>query len=283
MRQSLLLLIVLTSAACGRRAHDSQDAFRWEQEIPPGSTIHVRTRSGRIDVVPSDGHSARVAGSTHWVGRKDPVRFAWSQSGNDVYVCALWTARGDCDEHHDGFRGGNDSWLDMFSLFKRRSTNVTATFRVSLPPGVRVDARTLTGSIAMQGATNGVTARTLNGSIDIEKSAGPVEVKGTNGSIEVALDSLAPEDRVVIESVNGNATAVLPSSLDGDVQLSTVNGQVRSDFPISTEGGWRRNKIHGQIGNSSREVLLRTVNGNVSLLKQGAAQPAPAGAARQRS
>ena len=276
MRQSLLLLVLLGAAACGRRVHDAQDAFQWEQEIPPGSTIHLRTRSGRIDVVPSDGRSARLIGSTHWVGRKDPIRFAWSQNGSDVYLCAMWTARGDCNEHSDGLHGSDDSWLDMFSLFKRRSTNAAATLHVSLPSGVKVDARAINGSISMNGVTNGVTARTLNGSIHIERSAGAVEAEGTNGSVEVALDSLAPGDRVVVRSVNGNARAVLPATLDGDVQLSTVNGTVTSDFPINTSGTLKRNKIHGQIGNSSREVLLRTVNGNVSLLKPGDSQPAPA-------
>ena len=41
-----------------------------------------------------------------------------------------------------------------------------------------------------------------------------------------------PEDAVSLENVNGSMTAVLPATLDGDVQLSTVNGRVRSDFPI---------------------------------------------------
>ncbi|HEY2377663.1 MAG TPA: DUF4097 family beta strand repeat-containing protein [Gemmatimonadaceae bacterium] len=282
MRPYPLLFVLVFTASCGRRAHESVEAFRWQQEIPPGTTIHLRTRSGRIEVVPADDRSARITGSTHWIGRTDPIRFAWNQRGTDVYVCALWTRRGDCDEHNDGLRGPDDSWLDMFSLFKHRSTNAVASIRVSLPSGVKVDARSLNGSISMQGATNGITARTLNGSIEIEKSAGPVEAKGTNGSIEVALDSLAPEDQVVVESVNGNATAVLPPSLEGEVQLSTVNGRVRSDFPVSTEGELSRNKLHGQIGKSSREVRLRTVNGNVSLLKQGEAQPEPAAATHDR-
>ncbi|HKW09364.1 MAG TPA: DUF4097 family beta strand repeat-containing protein [Gemmatimonadaceae bacterium] len=274
MRSSPLLLALLCSvSACAHRSHESRDAFRWEEEIPPGSTIHLRTMTGRIDVVSVDGRSARVAGTTRWVGRSDPIHFVWTREGNDVYVCALWSANGDCNADSDGFGRAHHSWLDIFSLFKRQSTNAMASLNVSLPAGVKVDARTLNGGISMQGATSGVTAHTVNGSINIGQSAGPIEAKGTNGSIEVALDSLAPGDAVVLESVNGSMTAKLPPSLEGDVQLSTVNGRVRSDFPISTDGEITSRQLHGQIGKSSREVVLRTVNGNVTLLKQGDSQP----------
>jgi hypothetical protein len=266
---SLVLVLLCSAAACGRRAHESRDAFRWEEEVPPGSTIHLGTINGRIDVVPAEGRSASVAGSTRWVGRKDPIHFAWRRDGNDVYICALWTTNGDCGDENGGHFGSDHSWLDIFSLFKRRATNVVASLRVTLPTGVKVDAHTMDGGISMRGATAGISARVLNGSIDIEKSAGPIEAKGTNGSIEVALDSLAPDDHVVLETVNGSMTAVLPSNLEGDVQLSTVNGRVKSDFPISTSGEISNRRLRGQIGrSSSREVLLKTVNGNVSLLKQ---------------
>jgi hypothetical protein len=288
MRSHSLLLVLLCSAtACGRRAHESRDAFQWQEEIEPGTTIHLGTLTGRIDVVPADGRAARVAGSTHWVGRKDPIRFAWRRDGNDVYVCALWTTHGECSDNMDHFGGSGRSWLDMFSLFKRRSTDAVASLRVALPPGVKVDAHAVNGSISMRGATAGVNARVLNGSIDIDNSAGSVEAKGTNGSIQVSLDSLAPDDQVVLETVNGSMTAVLPPSLQAEVQLSTVNGRVKSDFPISTAGEINPHHLRGQIGQSSREVLLRTINGNISLLKQGGsssdASPPPERARRARS
>src|SRR5205085_8141258 len=150
-----LLALLCTATACGRRSHDVPDAFRWEEEVAPGATIHLRTLSARIEVTPADGRSARVAGSTHWVGRRDPVHFAWTREGDDVYVCALWSARADCTaDDHD--RGSDHSWLDMFSLFKRRSTNVTASLRVSLPAGVKVDARAANGTISLHGAPAGV-------------------------------------------------------------------------------------------------------------------------------
>ena len=287
MRKLISLLALFgTITACGRRAHDAPDTFRWEDDLEPGTTIHLRTVTGKIEVVPAEGRSARVSGSTHWVGRKDPIRFAWHRDGDEVYVCALWSSRGDCTDSDRGFSGSDHSWLDMFSLFKRRSTNAMASLRVSLPPGVKVDARTMNGSIAMVGATAGASARTLNGSISIDHSAGPVEAKGTNGSIEVSLDSLGPDDPIVLESVNGSTTAVVPADFEAEVRLSTVNGDVRTDFPITTDGEISKHKLRGQIGSSSREVVLKTVNGNISLLKQASptdpASPTPPAARRVR-
>jgi hypothetical protein len=258
------------------------DAFRWEEELEPGTTIHLRTMTGRIEVTSAEGRSARVAGSTHWVGRKDPIRFAWRRDGDEVYVCALWTSGGDCTEDGGGFGESRHSWLDMFSLFKRQSTNASASLRVALPAGVKVDAHTMNGSISTAGTTGGITARTLNGSINIDRAAGPVEAKGTNGSIAVVVDSLGPEDSILLESVNGSATATVPPDFEAEVQLSTVNGGVRSDFPVTTEGELSHHHLHGQIGNSSREVVLKTVNGNVSLLKHGASRSEPPIASRAR-
>jgi len=270
MRSACVAIAMLSATACGNRAHDAPDAFHWETDIPAGSTLHLRTSVGGIEVVPSHTRSMSVSGSTHWVGRRDPIRFAWRRDGDDVYVCALWSSRGDCNDESGGFRDSRRSWLDMFSLFKHRSTNAVASLRVALPAGVTVHAHTMTGEISLRGATAGVTAQTLNGAIHVDHAAGPIEAKGVNGEIRVALDSIGPDDNISIQSVNGGATAVLPADIAGEVQLSTVNGGVRTDFPITANGEMSTRDLHGQIGkSSSREIELRTVNGDVSLLKQG--------------
>jgi|tagenome__1003787_1003787.scaffolds.fasta_scaffold20681826_2 hypothetical protein len=268
MRTLVSLLAVCALTACGRRAHDSPEAFRWEAELEPGTTIHLRTNSGRIDVVPGSSRFARVTGATHWVGRNDPIRFAWKRDGDEVYVCALSSRRGDCEGGGGSFGDSDHSWLDIFSLFKHRSTNGMASFRVELPTDVKVEARTMNGSIALAGVTGGIEARTLNGSINISRAAGPIEAKATNGSIDAVIDSLGSDDEVTLEGVNGSMTAVLPPDLEAEVQLSTVNGGIRSDFPVTTEGELSKHRLRGQIGSSSREVVLKTVNGNVSLLKR---------------
>jgi putative adhesin len=267
MRTLFSLLALFAVMACGRRAHDSPDAFRWEAELEPGTTIHLRTGTGRIDVTPGSSRFARVTGATHWVGRNDPIRFAWKRDGDELYVCALRSSRSDCDEDSGSFGDSGHSWLDIFSLFKRRSTNAMASFRVEIPSQVKVDARTMSGTISLSGVTGGISAETVNGSIDIHHAAGAVEAKSTNGNIDAVIDSLAADDEVTLKGVNGSMTAVLPPDFEAEVDLSTVNGGIRSDFAVTTEGELSKRHLHGQIGSSSREITLKTVNGNVSLLR----------------
>jgi putative adhesin len=282
MRTSVsVLVLACIVAACGGRAHDEPDAFHWQAQVEPGSTLHLSTVTGRIDVAPAPDRQLRVTGSTHSVGR-NPIHFASRQDGDEVYVCALWRSRGSCSDNGDSFGSGH-SWLDMFSLFKHRSTGGAASIKVELPPGVSVEAHTTNGQISLVGTRGGVKARTLNGSINIQNAAGPIDARATNASIDVSLDSLGPEDEITLKTINGSTTVIAPAGVEGDVRLRTVNGSVRSDFPITAEGRSSSHELRGQIGQSSREITIETVNGNVSLLKaNGASKRAEAQAVELR-
>ena len=279
MRSIAVLTLLLVLGACGGRAHDVADAFHWQTELPPGSTLHLRTSTGRIEVAPAHGNVANVVGSKRWRGRNDAVHFSWVRNGGDVWVCAMIGNGGNCGPNYR-ITADHSSWLDMFSLFKRRPRNVEASLTVELPPGVRVDARTNSGELDIHGAKGGVGARTLNGSITIDGAAGQIDARSVNGAIDVQVDSLAPNDGISVETVNGGITAKLPPGTQGVVELSTVNGSVQSDFPLTASGEMSGHRVRGQIGTSSREIRLKTVNGSVELLKQSGA-PAGDAAGRQ--
>ena len=52
------------------------------------------------------------------------------------------------------------------------------------------------------------------------------------------------------------------------------------EFPLTASGEIAGHRIRGQIGNSSRDIRLRTVNGSVELLKGPTAPAAEASARR---
>jgi hypothetical protein len=254
-------------AGCGHRLHVVDDAFHWEDELPAGSTVHVRTTNGRVEVSPSHESAVRISGSKRWrTGREGDVQFMTTRSGNDVYVCAVW-GRGRCDERGYQSKGRSFSILRIFSLFNRRGSDMTADIDVSLPPGVKIDAGTSNGSIEVDGASAGVVAHTVNGQVEVRDASGAVSATTVNGNVSVQLDSLGDTDALHFETVNGSVKVHLPASLGGAVQLSTVNGSVTSDFPISISGSVNRHQIRGQIGSSTRPIVLRSVNGGVQLLK----------------
>jgi hypothetical protein len=246
--------------------HVVEEAFQWEDVLPAGSTVHVRTTNGRVEVSPSHENAVRIAGSKRWrSGREGDVQFISTRSGNDVYVCAVW-GRGRCDERGYQSKGRSFSILRIFSLFNRRGSDMVADIEVSLPPGVKIDAGTSNGAIEIEGAA-GVEARNVNGPIKVREVSGPVSISTVNGSVSAELDSISSEDSLRFETVNGMVKVHLPAYLDGAVQLSTVNGSVSSEFPITVSGVVNRHQIRGQIGASSRPIVLKSVNGSVQLLK----------------
>ena len=265
MRPIAFIALLCTLGACRGRTHDVPDAFHWQAELPPGSTIHLRTSTGQIEVTPVEGSTANVVGSKHWRGR-DPIHFSWVRNGNDVWVCAMMRPGGSCSHNYSGSQD-NSSWLDMFSLFKHRATNLEASLTVDLPRGVLVDAASTTGELEIHGTRAGVTARTVSGAISIDGAAGPIDAHSINGPVEVELDSLGPDDAINIKTVNGPVSAKIPPNTQGTVELATVNGSVETDFPISASGEMSGRSLHGRIGNSTRSISLKTVNGSVELTK----------------
>jgi hypothetical protein len=263
-RLVLLLGAAVVAMGCGRREHTVADAFRWSEPLPEGATIHLRNTNGTIRVRPTSESAPKVVGAKRWrFGRERDIQFVANRIGNDVYVCAVWRSSGRCDE--EGYRFSSRRMFRFFGI--RWGTDARATLTVDLPAGVKVDARTTSGSLDIQGARAGGNASTVNGSIVLKEAAGSFALSSVNGGITAAIDSLADHDTLSFETVNGSVRANLPRDYDGAVSLSTVNGGVRTDFPITTTGSFSRRKLVGKVGESSQLLRVQTVNGGITLSK----------------
>jgi hypothetical protein len=255
---------VLSVGGCRREAREVPNAFSWGEELAPGTTIHLSTTNGDVTVHGTAQRQAHVHGIKHWRrGRARDVRFVMARSGDDVYVCAIWVRRGGrCGDERHGPRPPRI--LAVFSLFGRR-TDMRASFEVTLPPGVSVDASTVNGRVVVTEAAGNVTAQTVNGDIRATTMGGALALATVNGSIRARAASLAQGAPVTLNTVNGSVTAELPSPLDAHVRLSTVNGHIATDYPVEISGKTDRRDLRGTIGQGGRTVELRTVNGSVEL------------------
>ena len=268
IRQRIQLSLVLAGAALAAAPAPAaaqsteRDAFTWEGRIPQGRWIIVRNLNGGVRVERGSGDRVEVTATKRWRrGDPDDVRIEVNPSGErdgSMVVCALWNERTECDD-----RRYNSSSRNNRNDNDRN--DVSVDFVVRVPPGVRVNVNTVNGDVAVAGATSEVIANTVNGDARAETSGGPARVHTVNGSINARMRTLDDADDLDFSTVNGSVTVEVPPSFGGQVEMSTVNGDISTDFPATLSGRISPRNLRLTVGDGSRRLKLRTVNGSIDL------------------
>lgn len=259
----LAFLPALASAGAKASAQVEHNAFTWQGRIPTGRWLYLKNLNGPVRVEPASGDQVVITADRRTQGDADPrqVRFVAkpADDGQSMVVCALWGARSTCDEH--GYHGDYDS----DNSGDHRDGSVSVEFTVRVPAGVNVSVATVNGGLDVRGATSAVVARDVNGSVHVESSGGPVSAETVSGSVWARMGSTGDAHDLEFASVNGSVVVEMPASLGADVDLSTVNGRIDTEFPVTMTGRIDPRHLRATVGDGSRHVRLRTVNGNVDL------------------
>lgn len=261
MTRMALVVVSLLAVACHPQ-HDNANAFSWSRELAGGGTLRIRNTNGSIIVVPSaDGKTARVQAATHW-RRGNPERdlkFVAVSEGSDATICAHW-GDGTCSAtaYTSTRKRGFMAWF-----FKRRRTDARVDFTVEVPPGTRIDVSSVNGELGVT-AQSPVKAHTVNGGIHVATAIGPAEAKTVNGDVDVRMTTIGGAGDVSAESTNGDVALYAPQSLDGKVSMRTTNGDVTTWFPLAAQGASKR-RLEGVLGAGARGVVVKSVNGDVTL------------------
>jgi hypothetical protein len=242
-----------------------REAFRWNGPVPAGRWLYLRNVNGPIRVERASGSQVEVVADLRVSGDGDPseVRFVAQKArdGQGMVVCALWGPRASCDE--DGYRGDRD-WSE-----RNRRGWTAADFVVRLPEGVRLDLSSVNGSLTVSDATSEVVARTVNGSITAATRGGPVSARTVNGSITARMAAVGDARELDFSSTNGSISVEVPPNVGAEVEMSTVNGRVSTEFPVTISGRIDPRRLNATIGDGSRRLRMRTVNGSVTLRRGG--------------
>ncbi len=256
-------LPALASAQYDGADRVEHNAFSWQGRVPAGRWLYVRNLNGPIRVESTSGDQVLVTADRVTHGDADPrqVRFVVQKAddGQGMVLCALWNAQSTCDErgyhnerNSNGWEGNRQGW-------------VSAAFTVRVPTGVKLDVATVNGGLDVRGATAEVVANTVNGSVRAETDGGPVSARTVNGSVWARMSDAGSAHDLDFATTNGSVTVEMPSSLGAEVELSTVNGRVGTEFPVTLSGRIDPRRLRATIGDGSRHVRLRTVNGSVDL------------------
>jgi hypothetical protein len=152
---------------------ERQDDFRWDEEVPAGSTLRVFTVAGTVTVRQSDGRTARVRGETRNED-DDRIRYVTQRAGDGVRICALREGA-TCEEN--GISSNGRGW--------RGDRRARANFTIEVPRGVVVRVSSGNGDVRVEGATADVHATSGNGDVSVGSGAATVRATSGNGAVRV--------------------------------------------------------------------------------------------------
>jgi hypothetical protein len=139
------------------------------------------------------------------------------------------------------------------------------SYRLSVPPGVRLDLRSLNGGISLRDVSGSVDLRTTNGGVNVSRGSGRVTGRTTNGGLNVRLDGTAWDgEGLDLETSNGGVTLVVPEDYNAELETGTVNGGLDLDFPLTVQGRINR-RIEVTLGRGGAPIRAVTTNGGIRL------------------
>lgn len=264
IRAAVLAGVLLLATAAGSAGSASGpaaearpgQAFHWSRVIPAGKAIEIKGVNGGIVATAAAGREVEVE-ATKRARKSDPdqVTIEVLEHDDGVTLCVKYPApNGKENECAPGEKG----------RMSTRDNDVQVSFKVRVPAGVRLIARTVNGGIEAEGLQGPVEAVTVNGGVRLSTS-GYARAETVNGSIVASLGSAAWPGPLSFTTVNGEIRLTLPAGLDAEVRAETVNGSIESDFPVTVHGRFSKRYLHGTIGRGGPRLELETVNGSVEL------------------
>jgi hypothetical protein len=114
----------------------------------------------------------------------------------------------------------------------------SARYEITVPPGTRISAESVSGDIEVSGTGADLTASSVSGEIVVTNVARRIEISTVSG--DLTLSRAAGDIR--LESVNGDVSA---DELSGDLAFETVSGEI--DLRRSRLDGIRMNSVSGDL------------------------------------
>ncbi|HEU4830177.1 MAG TPA: DUF4097 family beta strand repeat-containing protein [Gemmatimonadales bacterium] len=253
-------MLLLTAALTAVALQGTQDNdFRWSGTLAAGKTIEIRGINGAITASAASGREVRVA-AVKRARRSDvaSVEIRVEENSDGVTICAVYPNQRDSEGCRLESRNNRNS----------EENDVQVDFTVEVPANVKFAGRTVNGDVEAAGLTGDAEITTVNGNAEVS-TRGMAEATTVNGNVRASVGRADWSGPAEFTTVNGSVTVTLPASVDADVTASTVNGDISTDFPLTVRGRFGPRRLSGTIGDGGRALSLKTVNGSISIEREG--------------
>lgn len=232
--------------------------WNWKGRVAAGKTIEIKGVNGDVRAMAGPGPDVVVTADKQ--GRRsnpDSVNLVVVPSAGGVTICAVYPSSGrepnSCEPGDNGRLSSKDN-------------DVSVTFTVQIPAGVKFVGRTVNGGVSTDRLGGDADVATVNGEVRVV-AAGVVRAQTVNGSVDVSMGKADWRGTISLGTVNGGIRVVLPAGVNAEVSGKTVNGSITSEFPLTIQGRFGPRSVHGTIGAGGRRLDLETVNGDITLAR----------------
>jgi len=217
-----------------------------------GADVHIEYREGSLLVAQPDPDTAPVERFVKMFTEGSRHRCSVAITAAPGAKIAVTTVSAEVVA--SGFEGG---------------TNVkTVSGEVTLSRlGKDLDVKTVSGDIQAKAVTGGLKLKTVSGDIAIvDGSCRWVDAKGVSGDVLLDLD-LDPSGTYDVSTVSGDVAVRTTSEPNLRVDASSISGRFSSDFGIAWHERPGRKHLSETIGSGGARIWLKTVSGDVRVLR----------------
>ncbi len=299
LRTAALLALAAASASAQTVVGRADDSWSMRARMDTGDRLRLSSPNGTITIRQGSGSDVdiRAEKTADRGASMSEIGFIVKKLDGGLVVCAVYNDDDECDMDR-GYRQRRNRSRDGWNRQRTR-----ASFVVTIPAGVLVNAGTGNGDVSINGAgsevvaatgngrvlvsgtTGRVTASTGNGRVTVEGARGPVEAStgngdvsvttsngpvtasSGNGDISVAMERIDRAAPMSFSTGSGRIVLSVPASFGAEIEASSGNGDVTTDLPIRLQGRIERNRLRGQLGEGGERLSLSTGNGDIEIRK----------------
>lgn len=149
----------------------------------------------------------------------------------------------------------------------RYNNPATVEYSLTVPrKAVLESIELVNGSLDIDGVEGSVKASSINGKVNARGLLGEAKLSTINGPLFATFTQLDETKPILLNSVNGNVTLVIPSDSNASIRAGTVHGGISNDFGLQVRHGeYVGHNLEGQIGTGGPRIKLDNVNGTIRI------------------
>jgi len=279
---SRAFLLTIISAVIAAAAPSSEVRGSFSRTFQVSGPVDLEVTNGSGDVTVRTGSTATVE-----------IRAKIHASGAAAQESRVHEIESNPPLEQDG------NTIRVRQIQHEEGQNISIDYEITTPPETRLNSRTGSGDVTVEGIRGPVEAQTgsgdvkmsaVHGNITAQTGSGDtrfdgidaerVEIQTGSGDVEVHDVHCALEARTGSGDIRavGNPTGAwrlntgsgeiklnLPADLGFDLDARSQSGDVNSQLPISVQGMLGRGELRGKVRGGGVPVELQTGSGDISI------------------